>query len=322
MKHSIRNVRGAGLWAIIVLLVCLIITPHGRAQQKQDFAGDYAGTLGPLHIALHLAVAANGTVSATVDSPDQKLLGLPCSDVQINGPALTFSVPAVHGDWTGVMSSDHNSLSGVWKQNGTVAVMFTRAGSRAADAAPLAGTAGPAPVQASPGAASRPPCSPAVGAVAYWDGNAWKPMVMAAHLGRDTGVSIKDGLKNPFNRRAGFTSIVTFKNPAATLTLGGTPSFCVFVSPNTDPTVVMIGEIDVKKDHRELETCAGPCASRGRSADDWMPAKRSQPVDIKRLSDNTVEITLKMPLKPGQYIIGGPPLIGYFDFGVGDSGPQ
>lgn len=79
----------------------------------------------------------------------------------------------------------------------------------------------------------------------------------------------------------------------------------------------MIGKIEVKKDHRELETCAGPCASKGRNTDDWMPEKRVQAVVIKRISDNAVEITPKNRLQPAQYILGGPPLIGYYDFGVG-----
>ena len=88
------------------------------------------------------------------------------------------------------------------------------------------------------------------------------------------------------------------------------------IPANYDPTIVKIGVIDVKKDHRELETCAGPCASKGRSQDDWMPDKKVQPVDVKRISDTLVEITPKNPLQPGQYILGGPPLVGYYDFGV------
>lgn len=317
MKRSIRNLRSAGLPAIFIFAGGIAMPQPGVAQQKQDFAGDYSGTLGPLHVALHVAVASGGIVSATVDSPDQRLFGLQCADVQINGPALSFTVPNVRGEWTGVMSPDHDSLSGVWKQNGTVAVIFTRGGSSSPPASAV-----PAPAQTLSSSDGRPPCSSMIGAVSYWDGGAWKPMVAAAHLGGDHGVSFKDALKNPFSSRAGITNIVTFKNPAAALTLPEKPGFCAFVAPNMDPTVIMIGAIDVKKDHRELETCGGPCASRGRNTDDWMPQKRVQPVDIRRLSDNFVEITPKTPLKPGQYIIGGPPMLGYYDFGVGDAAPQ
>jgi hypothetical protein len=50
-----------------------------------------------------------------------------------------------------------------------------------------------------------------------------------------------------------------------------------------------------------------------------MPERRVQPIDIKRLSDTTVEITPKEPLKPGQYLLGGPGvLVAYYDFAVTD----
>lgn len=141
-------------------------------------------------------------------------------------------------------------------------------------------------------------------------------MVITAHVGSERGVSLANGLKNPFNPSAGITKIVTLKNPGAALTLEPKPRFCIAVPVNFDPTIIMIGSLEVRKDHRELETCNGPCASKGRTADDWMPQKRVQPIDIKRISENLVEITPKNPLPTGQYILGGPPLVGYYDFGV------
>lgn len=150
----------------------------------------------------------------------------------------------------------------------------------------------------------------------YWDGSAWQAMVMTSHVGSGSGISMREALKNPLSHRAGITQIVTFKNPDASLTLGPRPVFCALVGPSSDPSAIMIGTLDVKKDHRELETCAGPCASKGRGSDDWMPEKRVQPAEIKRTSTNTVEITPKNPLQPGQYLIGAPPFMGYFDFGV------
>ncbi len=305
------------LFALVV--IGIFAASLGFAQQKSDFAGEYAGMLGPVHVKLHIVAGPGGSITANVDSPDQNLYALPCSDLSINGQALSFSVPNVRGEWTGVLSADHNSLSGVWKQGSPMALTFTRGGVGTSDNSPhpaqSANIAPPSAISYS----QTTPCATMLGA-SYWDGAAWKTMIMAAHLGGETGASITEGLKglgrNPFNSRAGFTTILTFKNPAAALSLKSSPKFCVSVPPNIDPSVVMIGKIEVKKDHRELETCAGPCASKGRNADDWMPAKRVQPVDIKRISDNTVEITPKSPLQPGQYILGGPPLIGYYDFGI------
>jgi hypothetical protein len=47
-----------------------------------------------------------------------------------------------------------------------------------------------------------------------------------------------------------------------------------------------------------------------------MPPKRAQAIDVKRTSDTVVEITLKESLTPGQYVLGGRPMIGIYDFGV------
>jgi hypothetical protein len=327
VRHLLRNTLSILPLCAVVLSVAL----QANAQQKSDFAGDYAGMVGPLHVKLHITMAPDGSVSAKVDSPDQYMVGVPCSDIVINGPTISLTVPTVRGEYMGTLSADHNSLSGIWKQGAPMPLNFTRSGvaassAAAAPAAPaVVAPAAPASVATTATAAApatstgsmRPPCS--TPGPNYWDGASWKPMVMAAHQGRDQGVSIKQGLKNPFNPRGGLTTIYELKNTAAALTLDAQPSFCVMFPATVDPTVIMIGSLDVKKDHRELETCTGPCASSAkRTSDDWMPQKHQQPVDVLRLSSTAVQITPKSPLNPGQYLIGGPGAVaGYYDFGVG-----
>ncbi|TWH48768.1 CubicO group peptidase (beta-lactamase class C family) [Sporomusa sp. KB1] len=82
--------------------------------QKPTICGDYTGTLGTLHIKLHLKVDATGTVTGTLDSIDQGAIGLPCSDFHLDGQSITFSVPAVHGTWKGIVTAD--GLTGTWDQ--------------------------------------------------------------------------------------------------------------------------------------------------------------------------------------------------------------
>lgn len=95
--------------------VAMLVPRSSPAQQKNDFAGDYAGTLNGLHVKLHITVSADGTVSANVDSPDQNMFALACSDIGINGQTLSFTVPNVRGEWMGTLSADRTSLSGIWK---------------------------------------------------------------------------------------------------------------------------------------------------------------------------------------------------------------
>ena len=84
--------------------------------------------LGPLHVVLHVTVTPDGAVSAKVDSPDQYMYGVPCSDVVVNGPTISLTVPSLRGEWMGSMSTDHNSLTGIWKQGSPVPLNFTRTG--------------------------------------------------------------------------------------------------------------------------------------------------------------------------------------------------
>ena len=304
---------------LALFMVGVFAAGSGLAQQKSDFAGDYEGVLGPLHVKLHIIVSPDGSLSANVDSPDQGLFALPCSDISINGQTLSLTVPNVHGEWMGTLSADHRSLSGIWKQGAPMPLNFTRIGAAPLGSNPAPSTPAEQPRMPAPAGAGaqHPPCTSMM-SMNYWDGSAWKPMTVASHMGGDQGISFKQGLKNPFNPMAGRTNILTFKNAAAALTLEPKPSFCISILPNLDPTEIMIGSLDVKKDHRQLETCTGICASSAkRSMDDWLPEKRVQPVDIKRLSDTVVEITPKNQLPPGQYILGGPGvLVGYYDFGV------
>ena len=70
-------------------------------EQKPNIAGDYAGTLGPLHLKLHVVAAPGGTLTGTLDSTDQGAIAIPCQNFQFDGHDLSFSVPAVRGAWKG-----------------------------------------------------------------------------------------------------------------------------------------------------------------------------------------------------------------------------
>jgi hypothetical protein len=159
---------------------------------------------------------------------------------------------------------------------------------------------------------SSAPCSTAFGA-SYFDGTAWKTMMLAVQMPKEKSMSISSGFKdlakNPLNPRAGETLIYHYKDPAAPLTVGSSPSFCIGIPASFNPSQIMIGAVDIKKDHREIEESVS-------SRDSWLPPKRVQPVDVKRVSDTVVVITPKTPLPPGQYVLGGPPMVGIYDFGV------
>jgi hypothetical protein len=104
----------------------LLTTTMGLAQQKPDFAGDFAGAVGPIHIKLHVVAGSDGVLSGTVDSPDQGLTGVPCAEFHASGQTLSFTVPMVRGTWIGFLSADGASLTGMWNQGSPVPLNFTR----------------------------------------------------------------------------------------------------------------------------------------------------------------------------------------------------
>ncbi len=298
--------------------VMLLLTSAMTFAQKPNLAGDYSGMLGPYHIKLHLIAAHDGTLSGTVDSPDQGLSGVPCSDLHLNGQAFSFTVPIVHGTWVGVVSGDGSSLTGIWSQGSAMPLNFTRGTASATVTNPgeMSGAAGTAAAKPASPAASGPQC-PATSSANYWDGSSWKPMTYAVTQRAERGFSIRESMKNPFNNQRGVTNIIRFKDVAAPVTLGPSPRFCFPTSVNISPQFT-IGTVDVKKDYREIEVTRSD-----RNPDSWIPSKRTLEVDIKRVSDTAVEVTPKAPLEAGQYVLSSSPLGGAtaapgstYDFGV------
>jgi D-alanyl-D-alanine-carboxypeptidase/D-alanyl-D-alanine-endopeptidase len=96
----------------------------GWAQERPNVAGDYVGTLGPLHLKLHLKVDAAGATTGTLDSVDQGALGIPCADFRLDGRAFSFTVPAVHGKWSGTVTAD--GFTGTWDQGNPQPLNFSR----------------------------------------------------------------------------------------------------------------------------------------------------------------------------------------------------
>src|SRR5271165_4460292 len=101
-------------------------SPLALAQQKPDVAGDYVGSLGPLHLKLHLKAGADGTLSGSLDSPDQGASGIPCSDFHFDGQSLSFTVPAVNGSWKGTVDKQGTMLTGTWNQGTPLPLNFSR----------------------------------------------------------------------------------------------------------------------------------------------------------------------------------------------------
>src|SRR5579863_4833904 len=107
----------------VLILACCSLAPCSA--QQLDISGDYAGTLGSLHLKLHIQ-SDQGKLTGTMDSPDQGAKGIPCVDFHLDGQNLTFAVPAVNGTWKGTVDAGGKRLTGTWNQGQPMALEFTR----------------------------------------------------------------------------------------------------------------------------------------------------------------------------------------------------
>lgn len=82
--------------------------------------GDWQGTLtfpgGSLLFVMHVMRSEDGTLSATLDSPDQGEFGIPTGAVTFEDGILTVDVPQVDGTYRGRVGEDR--IDGTWSQHG------------------------------------------------------------------------------------------------------------------------------------------------------------------------------------------------------------
>jgi len=91
-------------------------------QDTAAIAGDWSGTLDfngvKLQIVFHITESEDGTLSATMDSPDQGAAGIPVSGVTFDGDSLVISVAVAQGGYYGRFDRDSLFVDGEWRQVG------------------------------------------------------------------------------------------------------------------------------------------------------------------------------------------------------------
>lgn len=96
-----------------------------RAEHKEhkpsDIDGAWMGTLDTgavkLRVVFHITNTDEG-LTATLDSPDQGMKGLPTTSVTRNGSALKIEVKSIAGSFEGKISNDLSEIDGTWSQGG------------------------------------------------------------------------------------------------------------------------------------------------------------------------------------------------------------
>ena len=131
----------AGKITLLLALTLIALTCRPAwAQPGASVDGVWLGTLQAgrtsLRVQLHVTTDAAGKLSCTLDSLDQRAMGLECANVAFAAPDFSFDVPIVRGHWAGKLSADSKTLAGTWTQGSPLALTFTRQPSALA-AAPI-----------------------------------------------------------------------------------------------------------------------------------------------------------------------------------------
>jgi len=108
------------------------VKAHHNPAPPSDIDGTWEGTLdapqggAKLHITFHLMNTEDG-LEATMDSPDQKVKGMPATEVTRKGLSLKIEMKQISGYYAGKINKTLDSISGDWSQGGDTPLRLTRA---------------------------------------------------------------------------------------------------------------------------------------------------------------------------------------------------
>ena len=112
------------LFAGLTLMFALGLVPAlTMAQVRRSIVGDWSGTLDPgaqpkKQIVVHISAAQDGTLSGTIDYPDQDTSGIQITGITYKKSILHFeSIPSLTV-YDGTMSWDKSTITGTIKQAG------------------------------------------------------------------------------------------------------------------------------------------------------------------------------------------------------------
>ncbi len=97
--------------------------------RAQDIAGDWQGTIrtgmGELRLVLHVTKSADGTLKASVDSPDQNAAGVTIDSITLEGNKLKFASAPLKASYEGTLKGA-DSINGSWTQGQKLPLDFKK----------------------------------------------------------------------------------------------------------------------------------------------------------------------------------------------------
>jgi hypothetical protein len=118
-----RSLSFALCFALALMLGLGMVPPSTMAADAKPIAGDWEGTLDPgaqakKRIVVHISAAQDGTLSGTIDYPDQETSGSLITAITYKEPALHVESSSSQSVYDGTMNKDNSEITGTWTQAG------------------------------------------------------------------------------------------------------------------------------------------------------------------------------------------------------------
>jgi hypothetical protein len=131
---------------VVIGITCVLLAGNAAAQTPaaaNSLEGAWVGVLGgQLHVVIAITKSSDGGFSGTLNSIDQHS-ALALRTITLKGNSVRFEVPSVGGVYEGQLNKNADSISGSWRQTGTVPQPLDLKRAPKSDDAPAAAAALP-----------------------------------------------------------------------------------------------------------------------------------------------------------------------------------
>lgn len=107
----------------LTLILGLGVPASTMAADASPIVGNWEGTLDPgaqpkKRLLVHISSSQDGTLSGTIDYPDQGTSGILITAITYKEPTLHFESNQIQGLYDGTMNKDKSEITGSWKEAG------------------------------------------------------------------------------------------------------------------------------------------------------------------------------------------------------------
>ena len=121
-----------GFLAVLLTMIASTLSLGATAGPSVSaLIGDWEGKIdtgnGSLRVIVHISQGAEGTLTGSLDSPDQGSTGTALDSINYKDPDLHFAIESFGSSFDGKMNRDSSEITGEWKQSGrTLPLVFKR----------------------------------------------------------------------------------------------------------------------------------------------------------------------------------------------------